>query len=72
MARESKQEKYKRWYEKGFFWVYKQNCAVCGQEFYARSKDQTVCDNKVCKRKWETIKPETIQEESSIENSGIT
>ncbi len=53
MNYKKEQEKLRRWYEKRPYWTYKQNCSVCGAEFYTCRKNETVCylcNNKI-KRK---------------------
>jgi len=57
------QEKLKRWYEKGFWGVYKLNCPVCGTDYYTVNNNQPICNQEKCKIKWATICQEA--EESS-------
>ena len=57
----NKQERLKRWYDKYASGVYKKNCSVCGTEFYALFDNETVCDQKKCKAKWEAMKQEAEQ-----------
>lgn len=63
MKRETKHEKYKRWYEKGFWWVDKKECAVCGSEFYTLFNDQRICDQKTCKKRWDALEQEAGQKD---------
>ena len=53
MAKKIDQKTLKRWYDKGFPWTYKRDCAVCGAEFYTQSAIQMVCDKEKCRTKWE-------------------
>ena len=57
----------KRWYEKGFPWVYKTNCSLCGAEFYTLDSRQEVCDQKTCKAKLEIMQQEAEQKIMSQE-----
>ena len=45
----------RRWYEKGFPWVYKTNCSLCGNEFFTLDRSQLVCDQETCRAKWQTM-----------------
>ncbi len=50
------QKTLKRWFEKGLPWTCKRVCAVCGSEFYTQAKDQPVCDQEKCRKKWDSMK----------------
>lgn len=45
------QERIRRWYEKGFIAVYKKECTICGDVFYALFNTQIACPNGVCDEK---------------------
>ena len=45
------QEKIQRWYEKGFTAVYKKDCPICGNVFYALFNTQIACPNGICDEK---------------------
>ena len=69
MTNKKQQEKYKRWYDKQLWGVYKRNCPVCGAEFYTVRSNQVTCDNETCKAKWETMQREG--KELKYSRSGI-
>ena len=59
MKKKKGQDRRKRWYDKGFWGVYKLNCPVCGTEFYTVNSNQPVCGQEKCRTKWENEHRET-------------
>ena len=61
MKKKNGQDRLKRWYEKGFWGVYKLNCPVCGIDFYTVNSNQQVCGQEKCRTKWEIKQQEEKQ-----------
>ena len=61
MKNKKDKDRLKRWYDKGFWGVYKLNCPICGTEFYTVNRNQPVCDLEKCRTKWEIMQQEEKQ-----------
>jgi len=56
------QERIKRWYEKGFTAVYKKDCQICGNVFYALFNNQIACPNGICDEKLKSMQNSSNKE----------